>query len=89
MRGDMINTFKVMNNKYDIRVTENLFQMASPTKTKGHYQKLYKKHCRLDVRKHFISQRTINVWNSLPQYVVDANTVKQFEILFDEQWREN
>jgi len=33
----------------------------------------------LDIRKHFFSQRVVNVWNELPQHVVDAPSVNSFK----------
>ena len=33
-----------------------------------------------------ISNRVINVWNSLPDYVVNADSLTSFKNLLDEQW---
>jgi len=38
---------------------------------------------RLDIRKNFFSQRVVNVWNSLPQVVVDADSVNSFKNRLD------
>ena len=29
---------------------------------------------------------TVNIWNSLPNYVVDVNTVNQFKVCLDKFW---
>ena len=47
----------------------------------------FKKRCRLDTRKHFFSFRIVDLWNNLPQHVIDASTVRKFEILLDEHWK--
>ena len=31
--------------------------------------------------------RVVNVWNSLPDHVVDVNSLKQFETRLDKFWR--
>ena len=32
-----------------------------------------------DLRKHFFSARTVNIWNSLPNSTVDASTINAFK----------
>jgi hypothetical protein len=39
-------------------------------------------HCKLNIRKWII-----DTWNSLPNEVIAAKTVKQFEISLDKQWK--
>ena len=41
--------------------------------------KLVKDQCRLDIRKHSFSQRTINEWNKLSTYCVTASSVNMFK----------
>ena len=38
----------------------------------------------MDIRKYFSSQRVVNTWNSLPQIVVDADSVNLFNNRLDE-----
>jgi hypothetical protein len=37
----------------------------------------------------FLTTRTVEIWNSLPESVIQAKTVKQFEIGLDEHWSTN
>ena len=55
--------------------------------TRGHSLKLYKRHCRLDARKFFFSQRVVNSWNSLPQHVIEAPSVNSFKKRLDDYYR--
>ena len=41
------------------------FSLKKDSRTRGHKVKLVKDQCRLDIRKHSFSQRTINEWNKL------------------------
>jgi len=50
---------------------------------RGHDKKLIKTRSRLDVRKHFFSQRVINSWNGLPANVVQASSVNMFKNAYD------
>jgi len=44
-----------------------------------HHLKLYKKQCRLNIRKYYFSQLIISLWNSLPNHVVTASSVNSFK----------
>ena len=39
-----------------------------------------------DVRKYNFSVRSVSLWNSLPQSVVDSEDIKSFEIALDKFW---
>jgi len=39
--------------------------------------------CRYDIRKYSFCYRVVNVWNSLPDYVVDVNS---FKSRLDKYW---
>ena len=49
------------------------------SRTRGHEVKLVKDQCRLDIRKHSFSQRTINEWNKLSTDCVTASSVNMFK----------
>jgi len=44
----------------------NLFELKLDCATRGHPYKLSKRHCTINVRSSFFSERVINVWNNLP-----------------------
>lgn len=89
IRGDMIETYKILKGVYDKRVTSNLLpEMDSTThQTRGHSLKLSTRRCRLDIRKHFFTNRVVQRWNSLPDSVVSAKNVKIFENRLDKLWQ--
>ena len=41
----------------------------------GHDFKVYKQHNKLNIRKHFFSQRVIDSWDQFPSTVVNATSV--------------
>ena len=63
-------------------------QMATCTdaRTRGHSQKLARSHCRTKRRADFFTNRIISPWNSLPQHVIDAQSVSAFERRLDKHW---
>ena len=55
------------------------FSLKKDSRTRGHEVKLVKDQCRLDIRKHSFSQRTINEWNKLSTDCVTASSVNMFK----------
>ena len=53
--------------------------LIKDSRTRGHEVNLVKDQCRLDIRKHSFSQRTINEWNKLSTNCVTASRVNMFE----------
>jgi ribonucleases P/MRP protein subunit RPP40 len=82
VRGDLIEVFKIMKgfDKIDYR---KFFEISTVEKTRGHSLKLVKKCCNGERRKQFFSQRVINIWNGLPQCVVQADSVNSFKNKLD------
>jgi len=39
-----------------------------------------------DLRKYYLSARIVNIWNSLPNYVVDVSTINQYKARLDKFW---
>ena len=55
--------------------------------TRGNKKKLFKHRARPDVRKYSFSNRVVNLWNSLPDSVISAETVFCFETRLDNHWK--
>ena len=71
-RGDIIEVYMLISGKETVDHRQ-FFQISlNQYNLRGYNLKLVKKRPRLDSRKHFCSQRIVNVWNSLPQRVVIA-----------------
>jgi ribonuclease P/MRP protein subunit RPP40 len=82
VRGDLIQVFKMINAFDDVDYRE-FFERSSLGKTIGHSYKLVKKRCNGELRKQFFTQRVVNRWNSLPQYVVEADSINSFKNRLD------
>ena len=78
LRGDMIETFKIINGIYDRDVTEGLLDLHvdQNTRTRGNDKKLKKKYSKLNIWKFSFTNRIVDIWNSLPNEVITAKTVK-------------
>ena len=81
-RGDLIEVFKMLKgfSKIDYR---QFFKLAENSRTRGHSYKLVLSRSRLEVRKHFFSQRVVSEWNKLPTSVVEATSVNCFKNKYD------
>lgn len=85
LRGDMIQTYKIVTGKCDESVAPALL-LNKQSITRGHEYKLATHRTRYDLRKHFFTNRIVNVWNGLTDKVVNAQSVDAFKRELDNFW---
>ena len=78
IRGDMIQMYKMFEGLDSLNIND-FFLLNQDSRCRGHSRKIVKKHCRLDARKYFFSQRGVEMWNSLPQEVVSSSSLNMFK----------
>ena len=82
----MIEVFKMVNNKYDSNLQPSIMlkDLVNIRNTRlGNSKKLYKERCQKEVRRNFFRNRTITLWNDLPNKVIEALSIKSFEKRLD------
>ena len=79
IRGNMTETFKIINTIYDSRVT-NFLSKSNFSTTRGHNFKLFAQHANFNIRKWFFSIRIVDIWNRIP------SNVMCFEKILDKCW---
>ena len=84
-RGDLIETVKILNGLENVEASK-FFEMREPGRIRRHTMKIFKLRARLLTRQRFFSIRVIDLWNELPQNVVDAKAVPQFKARLDQHW---
>ena len=87
LRGDMIETFKILNGFYDTAISNSLLNQANQTVqfTRGHSFKLTKQFVKSTKYAHFFTNRIVNAWNSLSTNTVSAGTLNSFKNNFDKE----
>ena len=85
IREDMIETFKILNNIYDSRVT-NFLSKSNFSTTRGHNFKLFVQHTNFNIIKWFFSIRIVDIWNRPRSNVINASNVMCFENRLDKCW---
>ena len=85
LRGDMIAVFKITHNIYDPEVSLEL-RYYPKSNTRGNKYNLLNHTFHYDTRKYSFSARIVSIWNSLPNYVVDVDTVCLFKTRLDKFW---
>ena len=81
----MIETYKIVSGKYQPDVAPTLYK-SSVHVTRGNDMRLEKSRVKYDLRKYSFSNRVVNIWNSLPNWVVSANTTNTFKARLDKFW---
>ena len=91
IRGDMIETYKIMHEISDKDVTTFLKlrnQETERTSLRSHKYQLYIEPINKNIRKYNFSIRIINIWNNLPREVAEAPSVNTFKNRLDRYWRD-
>ena len=91
LRGDLLECYKILHNIYDPLTTNTLLthsSLTTSTTTRSHDFKLVKGRVNGNKFQHFFTNRIINVWNRLPNEVVNAKTINSFKNLIDKTLNE-
>jgi len=84
LRGDMIEVFKITHNT--IRKYHPSSRYYPKSNTRGNKYKLLNHTFHYDTRKYSFIAGIVNIWNSLPNSVVDVDTVCLFKARLDKLW---
>ena len=79
-RGDLIETFKVINGFVKVN---NIFSLSNNL-TRTNSKKIYTPFCKSLLRKNYLSFRVKPLWNALDQTIVNAPSTNSFKNLLDD-----
>ena len=85
----MIELFKMLNEIYSTVYSCIKFKFVDceVNRTRGNKLKIYQGHVQYNLRKYFFSNRAIQIWNSLPDFAIDAkNNINSFKNKLDKLW---
>ena len=80
LRGDLINTFKRINNP-------DMFEIQTEPRRNHNSRNIKIQYSRTDIKKHSFFRRTATQWNQLPSSVVEANNVQDFKKKLDKHMK--
>ena len=86
-RGDMIQTYKILNG-HDRLDKETILPARKFHKTRGHSKKLVKRHACFGLGKFSFGPRVTDSWNSLPERIVNTETINQFKDRLNKYWKD-
>jgi hypothetical protein len=91
-RGDLIEAYKIINQIYDPKVTNNLITLQRNREDhnqnmRSHENGVIVHRSRLDIRKNFFTNRVARSWNALPNSVKTSLSVRSFEGSLDRYWK--
>jgi len=81
----MIEVYKILTGKYDSLISLH-FPLSSSSVTRRNSFKIITRRCHYDLRKYSFCNRVNNIWNSLPNDVVNASSLNVFKNRLDKHW---
>jgi len=76
----MIEVFKITHNMYDKTVSPYL-PLNTKANTRGNNYKLHNHSFHYDLRKHYFSARSVNIWYSLPNIVARLDKFRLHQLV--------
>ena len=83
-RSDVLQVYRIVNNIDNLDF--NMFFKRNVHPTRGHSCKLEKPRASSSIRQNCFSNRVINVWNSLPDSVVNSPSINSFKNALEKYW---
>ena len=84
-RGDVIEMYKILTNKYDNSIIPKI-ELNEFIKTRGNNLKLNILESKHDLRKYSFCVRVPKIWNTLSNYVINSKNINSFQINLDNFW---
>ena len=78
MHIDLIMCYKIVHGYVALNLS-NFFVLSNNVNTRGHRYKFFKKPFRLDLCKHFVGNRVVDIWNILPDACISAKSINCFK----------
>ena len=91
LRGDMIECYKISEGHYDVEIDPPLkfIKDTDIRSSRGNSKKLYKEKCKKELRRNYFRNRIVNLWNALPNSVVESPTLNTFKNRLDKFWSQS
>ena len=88
IRGDFIETYKILNNLHDPKTTKSLLTLDNNSLTRSHNFKLMKFRVNHKPYQMFYTNRIVNRWNGLPMHIVNADSLNSFKNKIDNHFKD-
>ena len=89
IRGDMIETYKIINEKYDPEASSFLKLLSNSGNRfsrRNNSNKIVEQRFKTSLKKNSFVVRVAKVWNKLPDQVINAPSTNAFKNCLDKYW---
>ena len=80
----MIECYKISKGYYNEQIDPTLkfIKDMNIRSARGNSKKLYKEKCKKELRRNYFRNRIVNLWNALPNSVVESPTLNTFKNIY-------
>jgi hypothetical protein len=78
LRADLLLCYKILNGHLAGIPEDYGLRVKKRSSTRGHSNKLFTDHSRVDARRNFFGARIVKPWNSLPSKLVNSVSIASF-----------
>ena len=82
IRGDILKIFKIFKGREEVELCRPP-EYKTDAITRGHHLRYSREICSNEFRQNFLLNRSANIWNVLPDNVVNSNTMNEFKANLD------
>jgi len=83
----MIETYKILSGKYDTNVVPHL-KTTGIQATRGNDLRIFKTRFKYNLCKFYFTNRVVDAWNSLLNWIVVANSINAIKRRLDIYWQD-
>ena len=82
-RGDMIMTYNIINHR--VEMDARFMKMNTESRKRGHSMKLKISRSKIEIRRHFFTNRIKKRWNGLSQEIINSKTIDALKRAYDQE----
>ena len=82
-KGDGIMTYSILNHR--VEMDPRFMKMNTESRIRGHNMKLKISQSKIEITRHFFTNRIKVIWTGLSQEIINSKTINAFKRAYDQE----